>query len=164
MKRMHAGSSTSITSHVLVAVLILAGCGSSKGTQKDQPAGDQVSIGYGTQDRDKTTTAVTKIDAEDEKRPVSRVEEMLEGTSGVRVLRTPDGGFKVQIRGVNSIRGSTEPLYVIDGIPIQLDEGQGINWLNPRDIDKIEVLKDGAAAIYGSRGSNGVVIITTKRI
>ena len=160
---MHAGLSTFVTSSLFVAVLFMAGCGSPRETRKEKPAGDQVSVGYGTQDEDKTTSAVATIDADDDTRPVARVEEMLEGTAGVRVLRTPDGGFRVQIRGVNTIRGSTEPLYVIDGTPIQLDEGQGINWLNPRDIDKIEVLKDGAAAIYGSRGSNGVVIITTKR-
>jgi TonB-dependent SusC/RagA subfamily outer membrane receptor len=163
MKPKQGGLSTILLSHLLFAVLLLAGCSSSKETQKAQPDDDQVSIGYGTQDGNKTTTSVATIDAGDEKRPVGRVEEMLEGTSGVRVLRTADGGFRVQIRGVNTFRGSTEPLYVIDGVPIQLDEGQGINWLNPRDIDKIEVLKDGAAAIYGARGSNGVVIITTKR-
>jgi TonB-dependent SusC/RagA subfamily outer membrane receptor len=163
MKPKQGGLSTVLTSHLLLAVLLLAGCSSSKETKKARPDDDQVSIGYGTQDGNKTTTSVATIDAENEKRPVGRVEEMLEGTSGVRVLRTADGGFRVQIRGVNTFRGSTEPLYVIDGVPIQLDEGQGINWLNPRDIDKIEVLKDGAAAIYGARGSNGVVIITTKR-
>ena len=151
-----------LASSLLIFAIILIGCGSSKETAKDDK-GEEVSIGYGTQSKDKTTSSVTTIDAEDESRPVSRVEEMLEGTSGVRVIRTADGGFKVQIRGTNSLYGSSEPLYVVDGVPVELDAGQGINWLNPRDISKIEVLKDGGAAIYGSRGSNGVVIITTKR-
>ncbi len=94
---------------------------------------------------------------------ISRVEQFFEGRfPGVRVLRQP-GGFSVQIRGLTTINGNSAPLYVIDGLAI--DAGpEGLIALNPSDISRIEVLKDATQlAMYGVRGSNGVVVITTKR-
>jgi TonB-dependent SusC/RagA subfamily outer membrane receptor len=83
--------------------------------------------------------------------------------SGVTVTRTPDGGISVRIRGQSTINGNTEPLYVIDGLPIQPGPGGSLVGINPHDIASIEVLKDAAnTAFYGVRGANGVILIKTK--
>lgn len=153
-----------LTSSVLFLALVLAGCSQSGATRQDDSEKDEVSVGYGTQPSENTTGAQTSVDVDGEKRPVTRVEEMLEGVSGVRVLRSPGGGIRVLIRGATSIHGSNEPLYVVDGMPVEVDPGEGLSWLNPNDIASIDVLKDASAtSIYGSRGANGVVIINTKR-
>ncbi len=88
---------------------------------------------------------------------------------GVQVQQTsgqPGAGISIRVRGVSSIAGGNEPLYVIDGLPQFNDDVRGVNGLatiNPSDIESIEVLKDAAStAIYGSRGANGVVMVTTK--
>jgi TonB-dependent starch-binding outer membrane protein SusC len=97
-----------------------------------------------------------------EDRKVGRPEELLRGQfPGVLVVPTSDGGFSVRIRGLGP--GSGEPLYVVDGIPLAVAPGQGLRWLNPMDIERIDVLKGAAAAIYGGRAANGVILITTKR-
>jgi TonB-dependent starch-binding outer membrane protein SusC len=97
--------------------------------------------------------------------PESQVEGMLQGrAAGVQVITRPGGGFSMRIRGPGSFIGDTEPLYVVDGMPVHSDASRGLYWLNPADIQRIEILKDaGAAAIYGMRGANGVVLITTRR-
>lgn len=152
-----------LTSTVLFFAIVLTGCSQSGATQQDDAEKEEVSVGYGTQPKGNTTGAQASADV-DERRPIARVEEMLEGISGVRVLRTPGGGIRVRIRGATSINGSNEPLYVVDGMPIEVGSGQGLSWLNPADIASIEVLKDASATgIYGSRGANGVVIINTKQ-
>lgn len=138
-----------------------------------------VVVGYGTNDKRLMTESVGVIKADAIKDlPVSGVDGILQGqTAGVQVLQnsgTPGGGMSVRIRGTTSISGSGQPLYVIDGIPLTTGdfaqvgyEGQGINALtdlNPNEIESMTVLKDAAAAaIYGARASNGVVLITTKR-
>lgn len=137
-----------------------------------------VVIGYGTQKRADVTGAISSYSAENlDERPVTRVDQALVGQlAGVRVQQTsgtPGAGFKVQIRGTGSIGANSEPLYVIDGFPLEVSSqsssggfgtGNPLDNLNPNDIQSIEVLKDAsAAAIYGSRASNGVVLITTKR-
>jgi TonB-linked SusC/RagA family outer membrane protein len=138
-----------------------------------------VIVGYGTEQRKLLTESVgvVKSDAIRDL-PVSTVDGILQGqTAGVQVMQnsgTPGGAMSVRIRGTSSISGSGQPLYIIDGIPVttgdfaQLGyEGQGINALsdlNPNEIESISVLKDAAAAaVYGARGSNGIVLITTKR-
>jgi TonB-dependent SusC/RagA subfamily outer membrane receptor len=95
----------------------------------------------------------------------SRVEGLLEGRfPGVEVVRTTSGGLSVRIRGVSTFLGNKEPLYVVDGIPVEIEPGHGLDWLNPTDIERIDILKDAAeASMYGVRGSNGVILITTKR-
>lgn len=97
--------------------------------------------------------------------PVRQVEELIEGrVSGVQVIRRPGGGISLQIRGRGSFSGNMEPLYVLDGVPLQMEPNRGLYWLNPDDILKIEILKDASAtAFYGVRGANGVVLITTRR-
>lgn len=124
-----------------------------------------VVVGYGTQKKAVTTGAISKVKASDlESMPVMRVEESLRGrTSGVTVVGgsgQPGDGATVRIRGITSINNS-EPLYVVDGVPI---DGGGISYLSQSDIESIEVLKDAAsAAIYGARSANGVILVTTKK-
>ncbi|HET9054941.1 MAG TPA: SusC/RagA family TonB-linked outer membrane protein, partial [Cyclobacteriaceae bacterium] len=138
-----------------------------------------VVVGYGTNDKRLMTESVGVVRADAIKDlPVSSVDGILQGqTAGVQVLQnsgTPGGGMSVRVRGTTSISGSGQPLYVVDGIPLTTGdyaqvgyEGQGINALtdiNPSEIESFSVLKDAAAAaIYGARGSNGVILITTKR-
>ncbi|MBP9076318.1 MAG: TonB-dependent receptor [Haliscomenobacter sp.] len=137
-----------------------------------------VVVGYGTQKKGDITSAVAKFDAAKlEERPVTRVDQALVGQmAGVRVQQTsglPGAGFRIQVRGTGSITANNQPLYVIDGFPLEVAEqsssgsygsGNPLDNMNPNDIASIEVLKDAAAAaIYGSRASNGVVLITTKK-
>ncbi|HMO40335.1 MAG TPA: TonB-dependent receptor [Saprospiraceae bacterium] len=140
---------------------------------------DVVVIGYGTATRKELTGSVAKVDAETIGRlPVTGLDQALQGqAAGVQVTTssgTPGSSVAVRVRGTSSISSGSQPLYVVDGIPIntgsysQLGFGnQTANTLadiNPTDIESIEILKDAAAAaIYGSRGANGVVLITTKR-
>ena len=136
-----------------------------------------VVVGYGTQKKADIINSVASMDAEKlNERPVNKVDQALIGQmSGVRVKQTsglPGQGFSIQVRGTGSITANNEPLYVVDGFPMEVSPqsssgsfsgGNPLTNLNPNDIESIQVLKDAAAAsIYGSRGSNGVVIITTK--
>ncbi|HEY4334705.1 MAG TPA: TonB-dependent receptor [Puia sp.] len=125
--------------------------------------GDVVVVGYGVQRKRDVTGATSKVSAEEiSKRPLVRVEQALQGTTSGVVVQSNSGqpgqGLSVRIRGTNSITGGNDPLYVIDGFI-----GGDISSLSMSDIESLEILKDASAtAIYGSRGSNGVVIITTK--
>ena len=138
-----------------------------------------VVIGYGEQKRKDITGSVSSVPIEIKSQPVVSVERLLQGSiAGATVTQTsgqPGGGVSVQIRGSNSITAGSDPLYVIDGFPINNDYGLSdagvtagskinpLSFLNTADIESIDVLKDASAtAIYGSRGANGVVIITTK--
>lgn len=95
-------------------------------------------------------------------RPVTRFEELLQArVAGVRVTRLANGDFRVQVRGINSFHGTSEPLFVIDGVPVS--DRRTLVGLNPADVVRIEVLKDATAAAYGARGANGVILVTTKR-
>ncbi|HEU0300511.1 MAG TPA: TonB-dependent receptor plug domain-containing protein [Longimicrobium sp.] len=99
------------------------------------------------------------------RRRVARAEELLEGRfPGVQLIRLAGGGFSVRIRGVTSIHGSNEPLFVVDGMPVHGPPGGALLGINPHDIERIQVLKDIAStAAYGMRGANGVILITTRR-
>jgi TonB-dependent starch-binding outer membrane protein SusC len=106
------------------------------------------------------------VTAEDiDRQPGQPIEQVLMGRfPGVTVTRAPDGTLSVRIRGTTSIRGSNEPLYVIDGVEIQPGPGGSLAGINPRDIATIEVVKDPAGeALYGARGANGIILIKTKR-
>ncbi len=139
-----------------------------------------VIVGYGSVKKSDLTGSVSSIDGDSFKElPVTSVDQAIQARApGVQVTQTsaaPGGGVSVRIRGSNSINSGSEPLYVVDGFPIYPDNSaysaggnrQATNILasiNPNDIQSIEVLKDASAtSIYGSRGSNGVVLITTKR-
>jgi len=124
---------------------------------------DEVIItGYGSQKRSSISGSVSTVGAEDiAERPILRVEQALQGRiAGVQVAQvsgSPGSALSVRVRGVGTINNS-DPLYIVDGIPVD-----GLDFLNPNDIETINVLKDAASsAIYGSRGANGVVLITTK--
>jgi TonB-linked SusC/RagA family outer membrane protein len=132
-----------------------------------------VVVGYGTQRKVETTGSIASVKASDlVQTPVANIAQGLQArVAGVQINQNsgaPGGNISVRIRGTNSINGSSEPLYVIDGI--QISNGGGItdvsplSTINPNDIESVEVLKDASAsAIYGARAANGVVLITTKR-
>ena len=131
---------------------------------EDAAALDEVIVlGYATQTRGDLSGAVASVDmSEATKAPIANAAEALEGrVSGVSVVNNaqPGGAPTVRIRGFGT-GNSNNPLYIIDGV--QTDDPSILNNLNPADIDQMNVLKDGAAAIYGARASNGVVVITTK--
>ena len=126
-----------------------------------------VVVGYGTQRRSDVTTAVSSVSSDNlkERAVINFGEAMAGQVAGVQIQQTngsPGGeGLSVRVRGVGSITQSNDPLYVIDGYPM---EGGAFRLLNPSDIESIQILKDASSsAIYGSRGANGVVIITTKK-
>ena len=140
---------------------------------QDNQAGlnEVVVVGYGTQRKTDLTGSVSSLRAEKlQEMPVVSIEQAVQGRlAGVQVQQTsgqPGAGISIRVRGVSSIAGGNEPLYVIDGLPQFNDDVRGANGLatiNPSDIESIEILKDAAAtAIYGSRGANGVVMVTTK--
>jgi TonB-dependent SusC/RagA subfamily outer membrane receptor len=95
----------------------------------------------------------------------TRVEEMLAGrVAGLDVRLRPDGRFSLRVRGIGPSVGRGEPLLVVDGMPINRDAAEVLGGLSPRDVRRVDVLKDASAtAIYGTRGANGVVVITTTR-
>lgn len=133
---------------------------------------DVVVIGYGTQKQSSITGSVASLPMKNvANQPLTSLDQALGGQiAGVNVAQTkgaPGGGVSVRVRGTGSIGAGNEPLYVIDGFPVSDGFNSNLNPLasiNPNDIESIEILKDAsAAAIYGSRGSNGVVLVTTKR-
>ncbi len=143
-----------------------------------------VVVGYGTQRRSDLTGAVTSVTPNVEQTPILSLEQALQGAAaGVMVTQAssaPGAALSIRVRGGSSVTGNNEPLYVIDGFPIENDpdaqnpsDGGRDNTttvpsnplaaLNPNDIESIEILKDASAtSIYGARGANGVIIITTK--
>ena len=138
---------------------------SARGARAPLPV-DTLDNGYTTSVREHGSGAVRSLGPEEIARlRVRRVEELLAGrVPGLRVLPTPDGGFMVRVRGITTIHGNAEPLYIIDGMPVTLLPGEGLNWLDPADILYIDVLKDPAeTSMYGVRGANGVIVIRTKR-
>ncbi|MEX0719294.1 MAG: TonB-dependent receptor [Balneolaceae bacterium] len=157
-------------------------------TQESISGGDLVVVGYGTQRRDDITGAISSIRSEDFNAGVTLApEQLMQGKiAGVNIVQSsgrPGSSSTVRVRGTSSISAGNDPLYVIDGVPIQTASvnnyvnvagetgstpfnsmsSNPLNILNPSDIASIDVLKDASAtAIYGSRGANGVIIVTTK--
>ncbi|TDX01424.1 SusC/RagA family TonB-linked outer membrane protein [Dinghuibacter silviterrae] len=151
--------------------------------EKPTALNETLIIGYGTTSRERSTGSISTISAETiHDQPVSNPLSALEGrVTGLNVVTTsgrPGANIQVQLRGTNSIGAGTDPLYIIDGVPYnstplnQFDylgdppvgDQSPLNSINPNDIESISVLKDAdATAIYGSRGANGVILITTKR-
>ena len=133
--------------------------------QPDNNSLDEVVvIGYGTVKRKDLTTAVSTVGEEAlANRPIVSAAQAIQGKAPGVAVQMPTGapgsGMTVRVRGTTSFNGSNEPLYVVDGVPVD-----NINFLSPSDIENMQILKDASsAAIYGSRGANGVVIITTKQ-
>jgi TonB-dependent starch-binding outer membrane protein SusC len=144
---------------------------------KPESMNEVVIVGYGVQNRRDVTGSIAKIDGKSiNVVPVGSFDAAIQGrAAGVQVIQSTGmagAGAQIRVRGVGSITSGGEPLYVIDGIPIASNSGQTLgavnenplSSINTNDIESIEILKDAsAAAIYGSRGANGVILITTKR-
>ena len=132
--------------------------------EDSQALEEVVVIGYGSVKKGSLTSAVSKMDSKGiENRPLARAETALQGQLAGVSVRTvsgePGADMQIRVRGAASVNATSDPLYVIDGVPMTTLSG-----LNPADIESIEVLKDASSsAIYGSRGSNGVVIVSTKK-
>lgn len=134
--------------------------------QEDQQSLEEVVVvGYGTQSRRSVTTAISKVSSEEfNQGVVTSPMDLIQGkVPGLNITRAggnnPNSSASIQLRGVTSLTGDTSPLIVIDGIP-----GGNLDMVQQNDIESIDVLKDGsAAAIYGTRGNNGVILITTKK-
>lgn len=132
---------------VSMIVILFSGCASGGNSSGQAPASNTIT-------------------AEDIQRNQSApVEDLMSGRiPGVSVTRAPDGGISIRIRGANSVNGGSEPLYVLDGVPIEPAPGGSLAGIAPNDIASIEVVKDAiGTAIYGIRGANGVIVIKTKR-
>jgi len=128
-----------------------------------QGLNEVIVVGYGTQEKKEITSAVASIKSEDfNKGTVNSASQLLQGkVAGLNISRpggNPNGGFNIRLRGISSFGANAEPLIVIDGVI-----GASLNTVDPNDIESMDVLKDGsAAAIYGTRGSSGVILVTTK--
>lgn len=141
---------------LLGATLLLTGCGGRSGSVREtRPVASSAPSG-----------AVSTLTADEVDRPrVTRVEELFYRIPGVQVSRGNDGAYSVRIRGARSFMANDEPLYVVDGVRIRgASERNALGAVSPRDVVRIDVLKDAiAAASYGSQGANGVIVITTRR-
>jgi TonB-dependent SusC/RagA subfamily outer membrane receptor len=154
-----------------LAASLAAGCVRQPGVSALRPepvalANAPTPVGYATQPARDVTFAVGSVELmAGRSGQFARVEELLAArVAGLEVLRRGDGSFSLRIRGSGSILGSSEPLLVVDGMPVGLGGAETLAGLSPHDIQRVDVLKDaGATAIYGSRGANGVVLITTRR-
>lgn len=154
---------------MMATVGTLGACASAgpKPVASAQPAStEHVDIGYGEMDRRLAPGAVSSITAEQiRSRNVATIAELFEAIPGTTVERTRNGST-LRIRNVaaNNSAASTEPLIIIDGVPLPRSDKQNVlAALNKVDIDRIDVLRDAAAAMYGVRGGRGVVLIKTKR-
>ena len=154
----NAGTATTVSFQLRAAAATLSGV---------------VVTGYGTQEaRDVTGSLVTVDSSQFNTGRIVSAEQLIRGkVAGVQVSENnePGGGLSIRVRGGTSVNASNEPLYVIDGVPIDIGGGStvggrnGLNFLNPNDIETVTILKDASStAIFGSRGANGVVMITTK--
>ena len=163
--RVAAGKTLEVSCIGYVTVEVAAAPRLNVTLQEDsQMLEETVVIGYGSVKKRNLTSAVASMDNSSiDDRPMARAEQALQGQlAGVSVMITnaePGADPQIRVRGAASINAGSNPLYVIDGIP-----QSSMSGINPNDISNIEVLKDAAsAAIYGSRGSNGVIIVTTKQ-
>lgn len=139
---------------LLPICLLLAGCGTSGYVPREGEA--EVDVGYGTLKKSELTTAVSTVTVDEkEVRTYTNMYDYLRGkVAGLTV--TPDN--RILIRGVNSINSSTDPLILVDGMEVS-----SLSSVNPNDVQSVNVLKDASTSIYGVRGSNGVILITTKK-
>lgn len=142
---------------LLFAMAMLAACGAPIYNRADKV----YNTGYGTVTDIENTAAISSVKIDESISLYNSIFEYIrDRVPGVIVRKDASGnGGKIIIRGVNSIQGSTDPLFVVDGVTVE-----DISWINPNDIKSIDVLKDASAtSIYGMRGANGVIVITTKK-
>jgi TonB-dependent SusC/RagA subfamily outer membrane receptor len=154
----------------LLAVALIGGgvtgCGAARSAPSPPEEAPEARGGAGRSVASEGTGSVAVVDGDDlHGIPEAHLEAMLVGrVAGVQVIRLAGGGISVRIRGPGSINGDMEPLYVVDGMLVHATADRGLYWLNPADIRRIEILKDASTtSMYGVRGGNGVVVITTRR-
>lgn len=149
-----------------LVTLLAMGCSGNPGPESVAPSEERAAVGYGTQAREKITGSVASLSgAQLENVRAVRVEDLLRGrVAGLQVLRRANGEFSLRIRGAGTFHDPGEPLVVIDGMPVASNGlGSALAGIAPMDVAQIDVLKDaGSTAIYGVRGGNGVIVITTK--
>lgn len=152
------------TSFLVISAFLMAGCSQSRAPSAGPSSAGDVEVGYGATGQEELTSPVSSLtEREIDRVRVNYVEELLEGRiAGVQVTRLQNGEFSVRVRGTRSFGGDTEPLIVVDGIPA-MSLSRGLARVSPSDVRRIDVLKGAAATMYGSRGANGVILITTKR-
>lgn len=119
---------------------------------------EEINVGYGYAKRRNLTTSVSKVSIRQEALGAYRnIAEYLQGRVPGLIVQKMSGRYRYIIRGINTIYGSSDPLFVVDGAVVN-----DIDYLNPQSVKSVEILKDASASIYGSRGANGVILITTK--
>lgn len=135
-------------------------------TRPSRPEAATVSDGYADRTKEQAGGVSSVEYNPGAQQKVARVEELLIGKfPGVEVARTDGDGYSVTIRGgAGSFMSGEQPLWVIDGVPYEVKAGRGLSWLSPDDVARIDVLKNPSeTGIYGLRGANGVIVVTTKR-
>lgn len=148
---------------LLIASYSICACGSSahiSGNASQDEGQELMNVGYGTVTKDANTYAVSKVEVNDKALGTyTDIFDYLRGrVPGITVGPSSPGSMpSVQVRGVNSINSDTEPLYLVDGVVTE-----NISFISPNDVGSIDILKDASASIYGVRGANGVIMITTK--
>ena len=119
---------------------------------------DSIYVGYGHVKRKNLTTSVSKVEVDElQMRGYTNIGEYLKGRVPGLMVTKLGTGYKYQIRGISSINSPTDPLFIVDGMEVA-----NIDDINPNDVERVEVLKDASASIYGNRGACGVIVITTK--
>lgn len=165
---MRHSSHARLARRIPLAALFALGACRARPTAEALPAAstDSVGVGYGNQARRDVTGSIASLEGDVALRSSpTNMADMLDGRfAGVEVHRLAGGGVSVRIRGQRTLKSDSEPLYVVDGIPQRGGLPGTLPDLDPRDIKSIDVLKDAAAtSVYGSRGANGVILITTRR-
>ncbi len=152
----------------VVLMLGLAACGPRMANREGQAKpGDSVAVGYGTQAATNVTGSVSSVDPGQNKTFYTSMADYLESrVAGLQVVRLPSGDVQLRVRGTSTFgQGDNSALLVIDDRPVPPDAVTAqLKSLRPEDVLRVDVIKDASAAIYGSRGANGVVIITTRRV
>ena len=141
---------------IIVLAMALCACGTSRQAAQD-PGSDQVNVGYGSTSQDDLTYSVSSLKPVGETDVYSNMYDYLRGRVAGLEVGPENSMSSVHIRGVNSLNASTAPLVVLDGVEVN-----DLDAVNPHDVYSVSVLKDASSSIYGVRGANGVILITTK--
>jgi len=143
----------SIIAGFSILCLFSQACGSTANLPETNEVDNQVNVGFGTTDKDDLTYSVSSVKMDDQHSYPNMYEYLKGRVPGLQI--GPDNS--ITIRGINSINSSTDPLILLDGTEIN-----DLDAINPNDVYSVDVLKDASASIYGVRGANGVILITTK--
>lgn len=144
---------------LVLAPLLLAACAGTPRAPAPAPT-DEIATGYGSEPRGTSSGAVSTLSQRDvAQQHVASIQELLSRVPGVDVRSRGNGVFSVRVRGIRTINGDNEPLFVVDGVP---RPAQSLEAIRPENVRRIDVLKDASSlAMYGARGANGVIVITT---